>query len=141
MEKDFKVTKKLTINAPAEKVWETTTNPELTKKYMYNCKAETDWKPGSKLNWVNAEDGKIMVTGKILNIEKEKILKFTSFDPNGKEEDKPENHTTVTYKIEEDNGKTLMTITDENLDKEKYDKSVKGWDFAAEGLKKTAESL
>ena len=108
------VSTSITINASPERVWETITNPELTKQYMYNCKVESAWKTGNELNWRDASSGKIMVSGNIIDIEHGKKLVYTTFDPNGKLEDKPENYAKVTYELSGEGGKTVLNITQEN---------------------------
>lgn len=54
------ITNSITINAPAEKVWDALVNPEQTKKYMFGCEAVSDWKPGSELLWKGNYEGNDM---------------------------------------------------------------------------------
>jgi uncharacterized protein YndB with AHSA1/START domain len=134
--------KQITINASPDKVWETITNPELTKQYMYNCKIETNWLTGNELNWRDASTGKLMVIGNIIEIEPGKKLMYTTFDPNGKLEDKPENYSRVTYELAGEGGKTTLSVKQEDYPAEhSVEDMAKGWDFALEGLQKTAESI
>lgn len=103
----------ITINAPASKVWDALTNPEQTKKYMFGCEADSDWKPGSALLWRMEYEGQdfVAVKGNVVDIQPEKFLAYTVFDPHGKMEDKPENYLTVVYKLENGNGQTTLTVT------------------------------
>ncbi len=41
------IRKKIEIAASPEKVWKVLTDNEFIKQYMFNCYAETDWKPGN----------------------------------------------------------------------------------------------
>ncbi|RPI15732.1 MAG: hypothetical protein EHM58_13395 [Ignavibacteriae bacterium] len=142
MENVKPVTQEITINASPDRVWETITNPELTTQYMYNCKVETNWKTGNELNWRDASTGKLMVIGNIIEIEPGKKLVYTTFDPNGKLEDKPENYSRVTYEISGKNGNTVLTVTQENYPTgHSPEDMASGWEYALEGLKKTAEDL
>ncbi len=83
MEKALMVESSITINAPPSRVRETLTNPSLTRKYMFDCEALSDWKPGSPLEWKGAVDGKVYVKGKVIEVEEERLLRYTVFDPNG----------------------------------------------------------
>ncbi len=101
------------IEAPAEKVWEALTAPEMTKKYMYGCEAISDWKIGSELVWKGVFDGTEMVAvkGNVTALEKDRLLSYTAFDPNGTIPDIPENYTTVTYRLSPQDGKTMLEVT------------------------------
>ena len=103
----------ITINAPAAKVWDALTNPEQTKKYMFGCETVSDWQPGSSLLWRMDYEGQpfVAVKGSILEIEPEKFLAYTVFDPNSTIEDKPENYLTVRYALATENGQTTLTVT------------------------------
>lgn len=103
----------ITINAPATKVWDALVNPEQTKKYMFGCETVSDWKPGSELLWRANYEGKdmVFVKGKIVEIIPEKFLSYTTIDPNSGIADIPGNYLTVTYNLKEENGNTLLTVT------------------------------
>jgi len=101
------------IKAPNAQVWNALTNPEETKKYMFGCETVSDWQPGSPLLWKGSYEGKemIFVKGNIVSIQPGKSLVYTVFDPNSTMEDIPENYLTVTYEISEENGQTLLVVT------------------------------
>jgi len=103
----------ISINAPVSKVWDVLTNPMQTKKYMFGCETVSDWRVGSQLLWKGIFDGIeiVAVKGSILQIEQEKLLVYTTIDPNSGIEDIPENYLTVTYKITEENGQTSLTVS------------------------------
>ena len=107
------VTNSITINAPAEKVWDALVNPEQTKKYMFGSEAISDWKPGSELLWKGNYEGNdmVFVKGKIVEINPAKFLSYTTVDPNSGIADIPENYLTVTYDLKEENGQTVLTAT------------------------------
>lgn len=75
MSKPLIITNSITINAPAEKVWDALINPEQTKKYMFGCETVSDWKPGSELLWKGHYEGNdmVFVKGKIVAINLEKF--------------------------------------------------------------------
>jgi uncharacterized protein YndB with AHSA1/START domain len=107
------VTSSILIDAPAARVWNALVNPAETKKYMFGCEALSDWKPGSPLLWQGEYEGKTMVfvKGKVTAIEPGRFLAYTTIDPNSGMEDIPENYVTVTYRLSEEKGRTLFTVT------------------------------
>ena len=114
MEKQLIIENIITINAPAAKVWDALTNPEQTKKYMFGCETVSDWKIGSPLLWKGHYEGQdmIFVKGHIADMEAGKFLAYTTIDPNNPAmEDIPENYLTVTYALSEENGQTILTVT------------------------------
>ena len=113
MQKPLLIENTIVINAPAKKVWEALTNPELTKKYMFGCEAVSDWKIGSSLTWKGIYEGKemIFVKGTVEGLKAEKFLAYTVFDPLSSLEDIPKNYLTVTYDLSFANGETTLTVT------------------------------
>ncbi len=113
MEKQLNIREEIEVNASTSKVWDALVNPSQTKKYMFGCEAISDWKVGSSLIWKGVFDGKelVAVTGKIVAIEKERYLAYTTFDPHGNLQDIPGNHTTVIYELTNINGKTKLVVT------------------------------
>ena len=141
----------ITIKAPASKVWDVLTNPEQTKKYMFGCETVSDWKPGSTLEWKGNYEGKemVFVKGKIVDIRPGKFLSYTTIDPNNPAmEDIPENYLTVTYDLKEENGQTILTVTQGDYNKvadgEKRYKEAsnngEGWNPILVEIKKVAEA-
>ena len=111
MSQPLVVTNTITIHAPASKVWDALTNPEQTKKYMFGCEALSDWKPGSPLIWKGTFNGveMIAVKGNVVSIDPPKSLVYTVIDPNNpKIPDLPENYLTITCKLTEQDGQTIL---------------------------------
>jgi uncharacterized protein YndB with AHSA1/START domain len=109
----------IVINADASKVWDALINPGKTKKYMFGCKAVSDWKTGSPLLWKGSYEGKemIFVKGFILDIQPGKLLKYSVFDPNSTMPDIPENYLNVTYELSEQAGQTELTVLQDGFEK------------------------
>lgn len=103
----------ITIDAPASKVWDALVNPEKTKVYMFGCETVSDWKVGSPLLWKGNYEGQdmVFVKGDILAIEPEKLLTYTTIDPNSSIDDISENYLQVTYLLTRENDKTVLTVT------------------------------
>lgn len=113
MANQLTVNNSIEINAPADKVWDALTNPEKTKVYMFGCEALSDWKVGSELLWQANYEGKdmVFVKGHIVNIEPPKKLIYSTFDPNSTIADIPENYLNVTYELADNNGKTILNVS------------------------------
>jgi uncharacterized protein YndB with AHSA1/START domain len=103
----------ITINAPADTVWDALVNPAQTKKYMFGCETISDWKPGSSLEWKGEYEGKemVFVKGHIIEIKPGKFLSYTTIDPHSGIDDTSENYLTVTYELAPENGHTVLTVT------------------------------
>ncbi len=123
------VTNTISINAPTTDVWDTLVNPAKTKVYMFGCETISDWTVGSDLLWRGHYEGKdmVFVKGKIKVIEPNKLLVYTVFDPFASYPDIPENHLSVTYKLEQLGAQTVLTIIQD------------GFEGAAEGEKRYEE--
>ncbi|HEV2482948.1 MAG TPA: SRPBCC domain-containing protein [Puia sp.] len=138
MSQPLVVTNTITIHAPATKVWDALTNPEQTKKYMFGCEAQSDWKPGSPLIWKGSFNGveMIAVKGKVVSIDAPRLLVYTVIDPNNpKIPDLPENYLTVTCKLTERDGQTTLVVSQgdystvaEGPDRYKHTVEGGGWD-------------
>ncbi len=143
MDKELIVSDSITIEASPAKVWDTLVNPDMTKKYMFDCEALSDWKPGSPLVWKGATDGKVYVTGNVVEIRKNELLRYTVFDPNGGLEDIPSNCLTVTYALANKDGETLLDVSQgdyavvENGQK-RYEETVNGWGMVLQKIKEIA---
>jgi uncharacterized protein YndB with AHSA1/START domain len=117
MEK-LSVKNNIDINAAASIVWEALVNPEKTKKYMFGCETVSDWIKGSSLLWRGSYEGKemIFVKGFILDIQPDKLLKYSVFDPNSTMQDIPENYLNVIYELFEQDGKTNLVVTQDGFE-------------------------
>lgn len=144
MNNDLTVKKEIILNANTSEVWDALTNPEKTKAYMFNCKVVTDWKVGSTITWKGADDEKEYVKGNIIQFEKEKLLEYTTFDPNSEEKDDPDSHVGVTLQLVPEGDKTLLKVTQGDFSKvsnaqKRYDDTILGWEYALGGLKNLIE--
>jgi uncharacterized protein YndB with AHSA1/START domain len=119
----------ITLHADASKVWDALTNPEQTKKYMFGCETVSNWEAGSPLLWKGNHEGHemIFVKGIILEIQPNRLLKYTVIDPHAPYPDIPENYLNVTYELSGQNGQTILTVTQD------------GFELAAEGEKRYQE--
>jgi uncharacterized protein YndB with AHSA1/START domain len=130
------------IHAPAKKVWEALTTPSLIKKYFFGTNAVSDWKKGSPLIFRGEWQGKTYEDkGTITEVIPEKVFRYNYWSSMSGIEDKPENYANITYELEEKNGDTELTITQDNIPDEKMkEHSHENWDKVIKGLKEVVES-
>ena len=130
------------IRAPRSKVWRALTDPDEIEKYMFGSRVETDWKPGSRITWKGEYEGKKYEDkGEVLEVERERRLKLTHFSPTSGEEDVPENYHTLVYELEESDGKTHVSLSqDNNKSEEAAEHSRANWDKMLSGLKEVVEA-
>ena len=141
---EFVVRKQIILKAEPAMVWDALTNPDKTKQYFFNCAVYSDWEPGStivftgRMFWFK----KIEMKGQIVAIEPTKLLKYTL--TNGAEDEDLDNFSTVTDELSYENGETILSITDDvgqgKGAKDRYERSVKGWDHILKGLKEVVEA-
>ncbi|MEO5563991.1 MAG: SRPBCC family protein [Chitinophagaceae bacterium] len=130
------------INAPASRVWDALTKPALIKRYFFNTDASSDWTPGSPVTFKGEWQGKKYEDkGTVLDSEPCHMLRYTYWSSMSGIEDKPENYVTITYELEEENGKTNLTVSHDNISDEKMRKqSEENWKKVLKGLKEMVEN-
>ena len=142
MTTSFIAEKQITINAPADAVWEALIDPAKVKEYMFGTEMETDWKVGSPIAWRGEWKGEPYEDkGEVLAFEPHRLLRTTHWSPMGGSEDKPENYHTVTYELAERDGTTVLTVAqDNNASQEEADSMAENnWGPVLAGIKKVAE--
>src|ERR1043165_9068244 len=76
---DHIVKKRIRLRAKPDKVWRALTDPNVTKKYFFNCGVYSDWKPGSKIAFKGTIFliKKIELDGIILEVQPNKLLRYS----------------------------------------------------------------
>jgi uncharacterized protein YndB with AHSA1/START domain len=142
MSRGFNAIKRVTIHATKSEVWEALTDPDKVKQYLHGTEMSTDWKEGSPIFWRGEWKGRSYEDkGTVLAVQTEKLLRYTHWSPMGGSEDKPENYHTVTYELAGDDGKTTLTLTqDNNASQEEADTMAdNNWGPVLNGLKEMVE--
>jgi uncharacterized protein YndB with AHSA1/START domain len=131
------------IDAPAEKVWEALTNPEIIRKYFFGTNTITDWKVGSPIRFTGEFQGTHYEdNGTILTFEPYSLIRYKYWSSMSGTEDKPENHLTITYELLKENNKTRLNITQENIrDIKAREHSEENWRLVLANLKRVVEDL
>lgn len=134
-------TAQTTINADTKKVWDALTSPDTIKKYMFGTTAVSDWREGSNIIWKGEWKGKSYEDkGKIVKSKPERLLQYTHFSPLTGQPDIPENYHTVTIELENKNGQTQISLSqDNNHSEEEQQHSVENWKMMLEQMKKVVE--
>ena len=129
------------IDAPRSKVWRALMDPDQIQKYMFGSRVETDWEPGSRITWTGEYEGKKYEDkGEILEVVPDRRLKVTHFGPLSGEEDAPENYHTLVYELTEDDGKTHLSLSqDNNPTEEAAEHSRANWEKMLFALKEVVE--
>ena len=130
------------ITADKGEVWDTLTNPEKIKKYLFGTQAISDWKKGSTLKFTGEWEGKTYEDkGTILDTEPGKLFRYTYWSSMGKLEDKPENYATVTYELVRAGAETILNIKQDNIaNEEAREHSEKNWLYILSEIKRLTES-
>jgi uncharacterized protein YndB with AHSA1/START domain len=130
-----------TIDATANKVWDALVTPKIIKQYMFGTEAESDFRVGSPITWKGQWQGKPYEDkGVIRDVQPHRLLQYTHFSPATGEKDTPENYHVVTIVLEESDGKTNVTLTqDNNPTDQSREHSEKNWQMMLDGLKKVVE--
>ncbi len=141
------VNNSLSLKAPVEKVWEALTQSDKVAQYMFGSMVQSSWEAGAPIEYYVEKDGekKVVAKGKIVKIEKPKILEHTLFPAQSKIDDKPENYITVAYSLQEnDEGCTLEISQKGFLSVEegasRYRETKHGWKIVLPKLKKLVEN-
>ncbi|TML17006.1 MAG: SRPBCC domain-containing protein [Actinobacteria bacterium] len=121
------------IHAPRSKVWRALTDPEQIQKYML--------KPGSRITWKGEYEGKTYEDkGEVLEVVQDRRLKVTHFSPLSGKEDAPENYHTLVYELKENDGKTHVSLSqDNNPSDEAAEHSRANWEKMLSALKEVVE--
>ena len=131
----------ITITAPATKVWEALTKPELIKQYLFGTTVTTDWQVGSPIIYEGQWEGKTYQDkGVILQIEPGRLLVSTYWSSMAGLTDVPENYKTVRYELSSERDGTRLTVTqDNNATPEEAGHSSQNWKKVLDGIKKLVE--
>jgi uncharacterized protein YndB with AHSA1/START domain len=145
MEKLF-VQKSIEINAPPPAVWETLTDPRLTREWISEwwpeiLMLESEWKPRSPVIW-KLKGGAIGAEGKVLVAEPPRMLSFTFKTKNSSFE----KQESITYQLRQQDGHTLLTVLagdfgDNPRHQECYAGAVQSWEISLAKIKALTEEI
>lgn len=139
----FTASVSIQINAEPADVWHALVTPELIKQYLFGTDTECDWKTGSPIYFRGEYNGTTYQDkGVILDIEKEKILRYTYWSSMSGTPDLPENYVDVLFTITRVNSGTILTLHQNGIKNEESRKhSEQNWGTVMEGLKNIVERV
>jgi len=138
MNKDLVSARTILIEASAESVWRALTDRETIKKYFFGTEAISDWKVGSTLIFQGEWEGKTYQDkGNILAAEPGKLLQYDYWSGFSGLEDRKENYSLVTYRLESEDTHTRLSLRQEGFASEDGKAHADaGWKMVLENLKK-----
>ncbi len=105
----------ITINAPAARVWDALTKPELVKDWQYGSELVTDWQVGRPIRFRSEWQGQVFEQwGTVLEVEPHHVVRYSLFAPRPGLEDTPENYFVMSYVLEGDAHGTTLSVTQED---------------------------
>lgn len=130
-----------TVAASREDVWEALTTPDLIKQYFLGSEVASTWEVGSPITFSGEWEGKSYQDhGVILASQPPGLLRISHYSPLSGKPDEPGNYHTVEYRMEDRDGRTVVTITQGNNSSEsEVVESTKIWAMVLENLKQLLE--
>ncbi|MBL0888508.1 SRPBCC family protein [Myceligenerans indicum] len=102
-----------------DRVWAELVHPGA--QWVLGTNLETDFRPGSPITFEGHFFGRVFVDkGQVIAVERPRLLHFTHFAPLNGLEDVPENHHEIRIVLEPDDGGTIVTVVQENIDSEPH---------------------
>ena len=141
MKKTLTARASVIIDAPARRVWDALTRPEIIKKYFFGTDAITDWKIGGPIQFTGEYNGKsYRDKGTVLAFEPYSFIQYNYWSSLSGTPDSPENFLTISYFLIEADGKTKLEISQENVrDEMTKDHSEDNWRKVLANLKRVVE--
>lgn len=141
MKQNLSAETSITIKATPAKVWKAMTTPASIKKYLMGTTVTSDWKEGSPITYEGEYNGKTYHDkGVIKKLKPESVFQSTYWSSMSGKEDKPENYNTVTYTLSDEDDRTLLTLTQDNIaTEEEKAHATKNWEQVLQKLKEVVE--
>ena len=133
----------IVIHAKPERVWRALTDPAIISEYLFGTTVKTTWKIGAPIAWTGVWEGKTYEDkGRIVDLVPNRLLRSTYWSSMSGKPDSPEYYNTVTYELVEKDGRTALTLTqDNNPTQESADHSRKNWEMVLAKMKEILEKM
>lgn len=139
--KDHVARAERTIDAPAERVWAALTSTDSHSAMMFGSRVETEWALGGPITWSGEWEGKPFTDkGEIVALEEPSRFVVTHYSPLSGEDDRLEHYHTIEWRLQEQNGRTLVRLEqDNNPTPEAAEHSAKNWLASLDRLAEAVE--
>lgn len=105
----------LSIDAPADEVWDALVNPRKIKRYMFGTDVASEWKEGSTIVWRGEWDGKRYEDkGRILRFDPPSLIRYSHFSPLSGLPDIPKSYHVVTIRLSDWDSGTVVSLSQDN---------------------------
>jgi uncharacterized protein YndB with AHSA1/START domain len=119
------------INTTPDKLWQALTRGEITRRYWFDRRIESDWAVGSPVRFYDGASDTVTDTGVVLESDEPKRLVY-SF----RQEGYTEHHTRVAFDLEPiDGGVRLRLVHDELAEPGDVEGWRQGWTPILNNLK------
>jgi uncharacterized protein YndB with AHSA1/START domain len=141
MDKELISKSSIDINASSPNIWEALIDPEIAKEYFFGAEIVTNWIAGSPIIFKGEFNGnKYEEKGVLLSVEPNTQLRYSHWSNFDGLPDEPENYRTWTFDINEKDGKTQLSITEDNIPTEKQkNRSDEFWNETLMKIKRLVE--
>lgn len=141
MDTSLNYTKTVTLDATQSDVWDALTNPDIIRRYFFGIDVESDFTVGSPIFWHGVWEGKAFTEkGEILEVSEGESLSYSYLM--GTYEDKPENYSVVTYRLETTDGGTDLTLVHTGFhDPKERDRMAANWNQVLDALRNEVERV
>lgn len=128
------------IATTPEKLWDTLTDGEFTRRYWGGRRIQSDWKAGSPVQHVR-EDGGIDWQGEVLRSERPRLLSYT-FHMEISEAHRGERPSRVTFELQAMGSVVKLTLTQDGFeaDSATFETTRHGWPAIMSSLKSVLET-
>jgi len=126
------------LNSTPKSVWKALTDGEMTQKYFFGSRVESDWKAGSVYRYKDAQSGGLTSDGKIVEISPQSHLKMT-FKPAWLPDAGP---STLSWDLQALDSLTMLKLTHSDIDDATFEAAQMevGWIFVLSSLKTLLET-
>jgi uncharacterized protein YndB with AHSA1/START domain len=138
---DITTSTTIQIGAPIERVWHALTTPEEIQRWFFGVQTESEWREGSAIVHRGEYRGRAYEDkGEIVRIEPPTLLVHTHWSDVSGLPDEPGHYQRVTWSLEEHDGGTLLTVSEENLPSQDAKRaSEQSWPQALTALRSVIE--
>jgi uncharacterized protein YndB with AHSA1/START domain len=108
-------TSAITIQAPAQQVFDALTQPELVRLWQYGKVLTTDWTIGGNIRFSAELEGKVLEQwGTVLEVRTNELIKYNLFTPRPGLEDNIGNYCITSYVLSNHDDTTNIEIIQED---------------------------